>query len=159
MSFARPVLITRRVSFCAAHRYHNSSWDDETNRRVFGACNHRYGHGHNYELDVTVIGDIDPETGMVMNLRTLDTILNDVVVSRLDHRHLNEELPEWKEKIPTTENLAIDLWQRLFDKIERPNARLFRVRIYESPTLFAEYFGPPSVRQTNDTHDANQTDS
>ena len=143
MKFARPVFVTRRVSFSAAHRYHNPTWNEEKNRQVFGPCNHRYGHGHNYELEATVVGDVDPETGMVMNLRDLDAVLKEVVVARLDHRHLNEELPEWKENIPTTENLAVDLWRRLAPRLERPNAQLFRVRLYESATLFAEYYGSP----------------
>ncbi len=145
----RPVDITRRVSFCAAHRYHNPAWSLEKNREIFGPCNNQFGHGHNYELEVTVRGDVDPETGMVVNLSEIAAVLHEEVFARMDHRHLSEELPEWKSKIPTTENLAIDIWNRLVARLERPHARLYRVRLYESPNLFAEYFGDDaSSRET-----------
>lgn len=137
----RPVYITRSVSFSAAHRYHNPNWSPEKNREVFGPCNNPFGHGHNYSLEVTVCGDVDPETGMVMNLSEIASVLEEEIVDRLDHRHLSEELPEWKTKVPTTENLAIDIWNRLAPRLERPHARLYRVRLYESPDLFAEYYG------------------
>jgi 6-pyruvoyltetrahydropterin/6-carboxytetrahydropterin synthase len=137
----RTVYISRKVRFCASHRYHNPAWSDAKNREVFGPCNNAHGHGHNYELVVTVSGEVDPETGMILNLREIDDILQAEVVARLDHRHLNEDLPEWSSRIPTTENLAIDIWQRIAPIFRERNAALFRVRIYESPDLYAEYHG------------------
>jgi 6-pyruvoyltetrahydropterin/6-carboxytetrahydropterin synthase len=144
----RPVHITRKVRFSAAHRYYNPRWNEERNREVFGSCYSRHGHGHNYELEVTVAGEVDPETGMVLNLRDIDAILQEEVVSRLDHRHLNEELPEWRERVPTTENLAVALWERLAPRLESRQARLFRVRLFESPDLYAEYFGGSSRQES-----------
>jgi 6-pyruvoyltetrahydropterin/6-carboxytetrahydropterin synthase len=141
MSAGRTVYITRKARFSAAHRYHVAAWSAERNREVFGACNNPFGHGHNYEVEVTVSGEVESETGMVLNLREIDGIVEEEVVSRLDHRHLNEELPEWKARVPTTENLAIDIWERLEPRLRRKNARLHRVRVYESPDLYAEYLG------------------
>lgn len=135
------VYISRRAMFSASHRYHNPRWSDEKNREVFGACNRPFGHGHNYEVEVTVAGQVDPETGMVLNLREIDAILNDEVISRLDHRHLNEEVPEWKDRIPSTENIAIAIWERIAPRLARSHARLHRVRVHESPDLYAEYLG------------------
>ncbi len=145
MSKSRPVHITRRVSFCAAHRYHNPEWSAERNQEVFGACNRPHGHGHNYELEVTVVGEVTAETGMVLNLTEVDAVLQQEVVDRLDHRHLNEELPEWKKNNPTTENLAVSIWERIAPRLQREHARLHRVRLYESPTLFAEFYGENNV--------------
>jgi 6-pyruvoyltetrahydropterin/6-carboxytetrahydropterin synthase len=135
------VRISRKGRFSAAHRYHNRAWTPDKNREVFGACNNPFGHGHNYEVEVTVEGEVDPDTGMVMNLREIDAILNAEVISRLDHRHLNEELPEWRDKVPTTENLAASIWERLEPRLARPNARLQRIRVYESPDIYADCFG------------------
>ncbi len=148
MKERRPVYISRRVGFCAAHRYHNESWSREENLRVFGPCNNEHGHGHNYELEVTVVGEVDPATGMVLNLREVDEILTRHVVARLDHRHLNRDLPEWSDRVPTTENLARDIWERIRPELSRPNASLYRVRLYESPTLFAEYYGDRPPRES-----------
>ncbi len=142
----RPVFITRRVSFCAAHRYHKPSWSAEKNGDVFGPSNNPFGHGHNYELEVTLQGEVDPDTGMVMHLSEVDAILREHVIDRLDHRHLSEELPEWKEQIPTTENIVVDIWNRIAGHLERPRARLYRVCLYESPALFAEYYGGDDPR-------------
>jgi len=135
------VYISRKARFCAAHRYHNPAWSAERNREVFGACNHPYGHGHNYEVEVTVAGQVHPDTGMVLNLREIDDVLKAEVISRMDHRHLNEELPEWKDRIPTTENLAIAIWERIAPRIRERGAQLHCVRIFESPDLYAEYMG------------------
>lgn len=138
------VYISRKARFAAAHRYHNPAWSEAKNREVFGPCNHRFGHGHNYELEVTVAGEVDPETGMVLNLREIDEILEAEVVTRMDHRHLNEDLPEWRDRVPTTENIAIAIWERIEPKLSRRHARLHRVRLYESPDLYAEYLGEAS---------------
>jgi 6-pyruvoyltetrahydropterin/6-carboxytetrahydropterin synthase len=139
------ILLTRKAEFSAAHYYWNPTWSEAENVRAFGRCANREGHGHNYMLEVTVTGEIDPVSGFVVDLKLLKEILEQEVVSVYDHRHLNHEVPEFREngaetRIPTTENIAIAIWQRLDGKI--PNARLFRVRVYEMADLFADYYGP-----------------
>ena len=107
------IYLTRKSEFSASHYYHNPEWSDEENRRMFGKCANLNGHGHNYTLEVTVKGEIDPKTGFVVDLKELKDILNREVVDAMDHRHLNKEVPEFAAKIPTTENIAIAIWQRL----------------------------------------------
>src|SRR6201988_2206316 len=130
------VLITRKIEFSASHLYHNPAFSAEDNRRVFGKCNNPHGHGHNYTLEVTVVGEPDPETGMVLDLKELKDILQREIVERMDHRHLNYEVPELAGKIPTVENIASVIWQLLEPKIAQ--GKLDRVRLYESPDLFAD---------------------
>ena len=133
------IFLTRKAEFSAAHFYWNEAWSPEENKRVFGKCANRNGHGHNYTLEVTVAGEIEPTSGFVVDLKELKEILEREVISIYDHRHLNLEVPEFKDRIPTTENIAIAIWQRLDGKI--PHAKLHRVRIYELPDLFADYYG------------------
>jgi 6-pyruvoyltetrahydropterin/6-carboxytetrahydropterin synthase len=133
------ILLTRKAEFSASHYYWNDAWSKEVNERVFGKCSNRNGHGHNYTLEVTVSGEIDPVSGFVVDLKDLKGVLEHEVVSIYDHRHLNLEVPEFKSTIPTTENIAIAIWQRLDGKI--PGAKLHRVRVYELPDLFADYYG------------------
>jgi 6-pyruvoyltetrahydropterin/6-carboxytetrahydropterin synthase len=133
------VLLTRKAEFSAAHYYWNDSWSPEENARVFGKCANRNGHGHNYTLEVTVAGEVDPVTGFVVDLKELKGILEREVISVYDHRNLNLEVPEFAARIPTTENIAISIWDRLHGKI--PNAQLHRVRLYELADLFADYYG------------------
>jgi 6-pyruvoyltetrahydropterin/6-carboxytetrahydropterin synthase len=132
------VLITRRIEFSASHLYHNASLSPEENRRIFGKCNNPHGHGHNYTLEVTVAGEPDPVTGMVLDLKELKEILEREVMQRMDHRHLNYEVPELVGKIPTCENIAQVIWTILEPKITQGS--LQRVRLYESPNLFADCF-------------------
>src|SRR5580698_4685229 len=115
------ILLTRKAEFSAAHFYFNPAWSEEENERVFGRCANRQGHGHNYTLEVTVAGDVDPTSGFVVDLKELKDILEREVVSVYDHRHLNLEVPEFKTTIPTTENIAIAIWHRLHGKI--PHAK------------------------------------
>ena len=136
------VLLTRKAEFSAAHYYWNEAWSPEENARVFGKCANRNGHGHNYTLEVTVAGEVDPVTGFVVDLKELKSILEREVVSVYDHRHLNLEVPEFASRIPTTENIAVAIWHRLDGKI--PNAQLHRIRVYELPDLFADYYGEQS---------------
>lgn len=143
--FESAVYVTRKTTFCASHRYHNPDWSDEENRRVFGACNNPYGHGHNYEVEVTVCGPIDRETGMVLNLRELDDLLEKEVVSRFDHRYINKEVSEFETTIPTTENIALHIWDRLEPALRRRRSRLHRVRLYESADFYVEYLGEGTV--------------
>lgn len=136
------VLLTRKAEFSAAHYYYNPAWSEAENLRVFGKCANRQGHGHNYTLEVTVAGEPDPVTGFVVDLKQLKDILEREVVSVYDHRHLNHEVPEFMPPslaVPTTENITVAVWRRLEGKI--PNAKLHRVRVYEMPDLFADFYG------------------
>ena len=137
------ILLTRKAEFSSAHFYWNDAWSQDENERVFGKCANRNGHGHNYTLEVTVGGEIDPVSGFVVDLKELKDILEREVVSVYDHRHLNYEVPEFRTLIPTTENIAVSIWQRLEGKI--PNAKLHRVRVYETVDLFADYHGEHSA--------------
>ncbi|HUO60118.1 MAG TPA: 6-carboxytetrahydropterin synthase [Candidatus Acidoferrales bacterium] len=131
--------LTRKCEFSAAHFYYNTNWSDEENARVFGKCANRNGHGHNYTLEVTVKGEVDTQTGFVMDLKELKQVLEREVLDALDHRHLNKEVPEFAQKIPTTENIAIAIWQRIAPKLN--HAHLHRVRLYELDDLFVDYYG------------------
>jgi len=133
------IFLTRKAEFSAAHFYWNDELSPEENERVFGKCANRNGHGHNYTIEVTVSGEIDPVTGFVVDLKLLKDILEREVVGVYDHRHFNHEIPEFKTVIPTTENIAIAAWRRLDGKI--PGAKLHRIRIYETPDLFADFYG------------------
>jgi len=130
------VLLTRKIEFSASHLYHNPNLSAEENQRTFGKCNNPHGHGHNYTLEVTIAGEPDPATGMVLDLKELKDILQREVVERMDHRHLNHEVPELAGKIPTCENVAAVIWSLLEPKIS--HGKLDRVRLYESEDLFAD---------------------
>jgi 6-pyruvoyltetrahydropterin/6-carboxytetrahydropterin synthase len=140
------VLITRRIDFSASHVYHNPQLSPEENRRIFGKCNNPHGHGHNYTLEVTVGGEPDLVTGMVLDLKELKDILEREIMQRMDHRHLNHEVPELAGQIPTCENIARVIWNLLEPKIKQ--GALHHVRLYESPDLFADCFrnGTAGVR-------------
>ncbi|MGE5322604.1 MAG: 6-carboxytetrahydropterin synthase [Actinomycetota bacterium] len=133
------VFLTRKAEFSASHYYHNPEFTPEENRRIFGKCNNPNGHGHNYTLEVTVRGQVDRRSGFVVDLKELKEIMNREVIEALDHRFLNKEVPEFAKAIPTTENLAISIWQRLQPKLRL--AELHRVRVYETPDLFVDYYG------------------
>jgi 6-pyruvoyltetrahydropterin/6-carboxytetrahydropterin synthase len=133
------VLLTRKAEFSAAHYYWNDAWSQQENEKVFGKCANRNGHGHNYTLEVTVAGEIDPVSGFVVDLKALKDVIEREVIQVYDHRHLNLEVPEFRATIPTTENIAIAIWKRLEKKIA--GARLERVRVYEMADLFADYCG------------------
>lgn len=133
------VLLTRKAEFSAAHYYWNDAWSQQENEKVFGKCANRNGHGHNYTLEVTVAGEIDPVSGFVVDLKALKDVIEREVIRVYDHRHLNLEVPEFRSVIPTSENIAIAIWNRLEKKIA--GARLQRVRVYEMPDLFADYCG------------------
>lgn len=136
------VYLTRKVEFAASHVYHNPAFSAEENRRVFGKCNNPNGHGHNYTLEVTVKGEVDNETGFVLDLKDLKEILNREVMDVYDHRHLNKEVPEFALQIPTTENIAISIWNRVAPKLNH-GTHMHRVRVYETPDLFVDYYGEP----------------
>ena len=133
------MLLTRRADFSAAHYYWNDAWSDAENQRVFGKCANRNGHGHNYTIEVTVAGEVDAQTGFVVDLKELKDVMNREVVDVYDHRHLNLEVPEFRDHVPTVENIAVSAWRRLDGRIR--GARLHRIRIYETPDLFADCYG------------------
>lgn len=136
--------LTRRATFSASHYYWNDNWSKERNEQVFGRCARRNGHGHNYTLEVTVAGDPDPVTGFVVDLKWLKEVIVREVMEAYDHRHFNLEVPEFagKKLVPTTENIAIAAWKRLEPAVSGAGgARLSRVRVYETPEIFAEYRG------------------
>lgn len=133
------VYLTRKIEFSASHYYHSPELSAEENARVFGKSNNPHGHGHNYVLEVTVAGEPDPVTGMVLDLKELKEILQREVMDRVDHRFLNEEVTELKGKIPTTENLAAVIWDWLEPKITQ--GKLHRVRLYLDPDLFVDCYG------------------
>ena len=135
------ILLTRRAEFSASHYYWIDRLSLEENTRLFGKCANRNGHGHNYTLEVTVEGRVDPVTGFVIDLKQLKDVIHREVVDVYDHRHLNLEIPEFKSVLPTTENIAIAAWKRLEEGIRSQGARLQRVRVYEMPDLFADYYG------------------
>ncbi|HUR37257.1 MAG TPA: 6-carboxytetrahydropterin synthase [Terriglobales bacterium] len=133
------IYLTRRADFSASHYYHNPAFTPEENQRVFGKCCNLNGHGHNYILEVTVKGEVDVKTGFVVDLKDLKQLIEREVTDAMDHRHLNKEVPEFKELIPTTENLAIVIWNRLQPRLKM--AQLHRVRVYESEDLYADFYG------------------
>lgn len=136
---SRPVVtMTRLYIFSAAHRLYNPQLSDEENRAIYGKCANPYGHGHDYRLEITVRGVPDPITGMVMNLTELDTLVQAEVLRHLDHKHLNEETPPFDHIPPTSENLVAFIVERLTPHLQG-NARLYRVRLWETPRSYFEW--------------------
>ncbi len=133
------IYLTRKCEFSASHYYHNPELSPEDNRRLFGKCNNPNGHGHNYTLEVTVKGDINPRSGFVVDLKDLKEILAREVLDAMDHRFLNKEVPEFATQIPTTENIAIAVWKRLEPRLT--TGKLHRVRVYEAQDLFVDFYG------------------
>jgi len=133
------VYLTRKAEFAASHYYHNPKFSPEENRRIFGKCNNPNGHGHNYVLEVTVGGETDPRTGMVLDLKELKEILEREIMNRMDHRFLNYEVPELADRVPTCENIAALIWKLLAPKISK--GRLTRVRLWESSDLYVDCYG------------------
>ena len=138
------MLVTRRVEFSASHVCRNPSLSDEENRTLFGAAANPHGHGHNYVLEVTVAGTPDPVTGMILDLTKLKDILRREVMDIYDHRFLNREVPPFDRVIPTAENIAVDVWKRLEPHIDGGRARLYSVRLYETPDSYVDYDGGAS---------------
>lgn len=127
--------ITRSFEFCAGHRLYRPDWSDEKNRDVFGLCANPNGHGHNYRLEVTVTGSVDPETGMILNLRQLKELVRERVIGEIDHKNLNLDVAWMKGVNPTTENFAEKVWQRLSDLLakETPKVKLHQIVLQETP--------------------------
>ena len=137
------MLITRRIEFSASHVCANPELPEAENRRLFGDAANPHGHGHNYVVEVTLQGDPDPLNGMVLDLKELKEILNREIVEPFDHRFLNKEVPPFDRTVPTVENIAIEIWNRISPSLSGPQARLHSVRVYETPGLYVDYFGEP----------------
>jgi 6-pyruvoyltetrahydropterin/6-carboxytetrahydropterin synthase len=135
------IFITRRERFNAAHRLFRPEYSDEKNLEVFGKCSNPNWHGHNYELFVTLKGEVDPDTGFLVNLKTLSRIIKEKVIAKLDHKNINLEVDFMKGKLASTENLAIGIWNELEGPVNELNAGLHCVKIYESENNYVEYFG------------------
>lgn len=133
------IYLSRKEYFCASHRLFNEKYDDKKNLEVFGKCSNPAGHGHNYELIVTVVGDPDPETGMVIDLKKLSDIIKSEIIEKVDHKNLNVDVDFLRGIIPTTENLAIVFWKILEPKIKY--GKLYSIKISETDKNMTEYKG------------------
>lgn len=131
--------VTRRVHFNAAHRLHNPARSEEWNQQVFGVCSNPNYHGHNYDLDVTVEGPVDPETGYVIDINVLKKLIEEKLLAQLDHKNLNLDVTWFQELIPTAENIAAVCWRVLAPEL--PLGRLLRIRLWETPRNYVEYEG------------------
>lgn len=134
-----PISVTRKAHFNAAHRLYNPNWDDQKNHEVFGLCSLPNYHGHNYELDVTVIGDINPETGFVIDLKYLKIIIKENIENRFDHKNLNQDTEEFKNLNPTAENIAVVIWNLLKPKLNANHG--LSITLYETERNFVTYNG------------------
>ena len=135
------MLITRRAEFSASHVCSQRTLSPEQNREMYGAAANPSGHGHNYVLEVTLEGEPDPVTGMVFDLKKLKDLIQQTVIEPMDHRFLNYEVPPFDQIVPTTENVAAEIWRRLEPQFEASRARLNNVRLYETDDLFVDYAG------------------
>ena len=133
------ITVSRKAHFNAAHRLHNKNWSDEKNQKIFGKCNYQNYHGHNYELIVSVTGEINPETGYVIDMGELKKIIKNEVEEKLDHKNLNLDVPHFSNTIPSAENICIYIYDILKDNID--SQFKLSVRLYETPRNFVEYSG------------------
>ncbi|MEZ5083957.1 MAG: 6-carboxytetrahydropterin synthase [Bacteroidales bacterium] len=133
--------ITRRERFNAAHRLFRKDWTDEKNAEIFGKCSNPNWHGHNYTLYVTVKGSVNPETGFVINLKDLSKLIKTKIIDKVDHKNLNIEVDFMKDKIVSTENVAIAFWHELKDDIRNNGAELHCIKLVETENNYVEYFG------------------
>ncbi len=135
------IFLTRKEHFNAAHKLCRDDWSDEKNKEVFGKCANANWHGHNFDLFVTVKGNPDPETGFVVDLKTLSVIIKEHIVEELDHKNLNLDVPFMKGVMPSTENLAIKIWEILYPLVQSERCVLHCVKLYETENNFVEYYG------------------
>jgi 6-pyruvoyltetrahydropterin/6-carboxytetrahydropterin synthase len=135
------VYLTRKERFNAAHKLWNPQWSDEKNKEIFGKCANVNWHGHNYDLFVTVKGIPDEETGYIADLKKLSDLINEKIIDKVDHLNLNIDVDFMKDIMPSTENLAIGIWNELFVPIEVFGCVLHSIKVYETENNFAEYFG------------------
>jgi len=130
--------LTRRYALAASHRLHSPQLDEAENQRIYGKCNNPYGHGHNYVVEVTISGPVDPATGMIANLADLDGYVAKEIVEPFDHTYLNKDVEAFRDRVPTTENFCIEIFERLK---QFPGARLVRIRLEETGRNSFEYTG------------------
>ena len=135
------IYLTRRERFCAAHRMFREEWSDETNKEVFGKCSNPNWHGHNYVLWVTIKGEPSPEHGFVLNISLLKQIILEKIIDKIDHKNINLEVDFMKDRVATTENLAVAIWDELKSSIEEEGAILHCVKIEETENNSIEYYG------------------
>ncbi len=135
------IYITRRERFNAAHRLFRAEYSDEKNLKIFGKCSNPNWHGHNYDLFVTVKGEVNPKTGFLINLKVLSKIIREEVIEKIDHKNINIEVDFMKNRMASTENLTIGIWKQLEKEISGLGVTLHCVKIYESENNFVEYFG------------------
>jgi 6-pyruvoyltetrahydropterin/6-carboxytetrahydropterin synthase len=135
------IFITRKEHFNAAHKLHNPNWSEEQNLETFGKCANPNWHGHNYSLFVTVKGEINAETGYTVNLKDLSVIIRQYVCDVFDHKNLNLDVDYFKSMQPSTENVAIVIWNILFEKIKNIGGTLHCIKLYETENNYVEYFG------------------
>jgi 6-pyruvoyltetrahydropterin/6-carboxytetrahydropterin synthase len=135
------VFITRVEHFNAAHQLWNNEWSPEKNKEVFGKCANVNYHGHNYELHVTVKGEVNPDTGFVVNAKELGTIIKDTIVEEADHKNLNVDVEFMKGKKTSAENFAIAIWDELKPEVEKIGVQMHCVKLVETPKIYIEYYG------------------
>ena len=133
------ISVTRKSHFNAAHRLHNNEWSDEKNNTFYGLCNYKNYHGHNYDLEVTVKGEIDPESGYLVDMKVLSDIIEENICKKFDHKNLNLDTTEFKNLIPTAENIAVVIWNILREKIDKKLK--LSIKLFETPRNFVEYSG------------------
>jgi len=131
--------VYRRANFNAAHRLYNPAWDDATNDKIFGLCNNPNYHGHNYTLHVKVTGEIDPETGYVIDLKLLNDLIKELVIEPFDHNNLNLDVPEFKNLNPTAENIARVIYEKLSNRLDKKFD--VKIRLYETENNYVEFPG------------------
>ena len=131
--------ITKQYKFCAAHRYWNEQWSEKENFEIFG--DDIYLHGHNYGLDITISGEINEDSGFIVNLHTLNEIVQELVLSEIDHSQIEKDIDYFKNRQPSTENMVVYIWEKLVNNIPSP-AKLYSIKLQETPTISTIYFGP-----------------
>jgi 6-pyruvoyltetrahydropterin/6-carboxytetrahydropterin synthase len=136
----RMIYLSRHEHFNAAHKLANPAWSEEKNREVFGKCANANWHGHNYELIVTVKGEVDPDTGFLMDAKRLSELVQEHVCEKIDHRNLNVDVPFMQGRLPSTENLAIAIWEQLEPRLPA-NVKLHCVKLRETASIYVEYYG------------------
>uniref|UniRef100_H2YHZ7 6-pyruvoyl tetrahydrobiopterin synthase n=1 Tax=Ciona savignyi TaxID=51511 RepID=H2YHZ7_CIOSA len=137
-----PVFLTRRVALCASHRLHAPGLSDEENLKIYGKCNNPNGHGHNYVVKVTVCGDLDPITGMVMNAVDLKNYMKNAVMDTMDHKCIDKDIEYFRTKPSTAENIAVYIWEQLKPHMKKEKCSLYKVQLFETENVEVEYMGP-----------------
>ena len=142
------IYVSRQEHFNAAHKLYNPNWSEEKNNEVFGPCANKNFHGHNFNLIVTVCGEPDPDTGFVVDLKKLSSLMKEEVTEALDHKNLNVDVPFMQGKMASTENLVLEIWKLLEPRISDITrfGKLYAIKLYETPRNFVEYFGPDATR-------------